>query len=155
MEVLQITSNHWSHHSCLISLIADLRLTLARRSVYNNPYSGPKIDLVMKNINCALDLFTSWTLIGQNSKYEWLMQKNTLCTRWRKKKEPNQKATGFYSISSAFAGAHLHAIYMVAHSDHHHHSNFSVSIICWHSVIVSSLLWLSQSAEDMVQFLWL
>lgn len=44
-------------------------------------------------------------------------------------KEPNQKATVLHSTSSAGAGAHLHAIYMVAHSDHHY-SIVSVSIIC-------------------------
>lgn len=44
-------------------------------------------------------------------------------------KEPNQKATVLHSTSSAGAGAHLHAIYMVARSDHYY-SNVSVSIIC-------------------------
>lgn len=69
-------------------------------------------------------------------------------------KEPNQKATVLHSTSSASAGAHLHAIYMVAHSDHRS-SNVSVSIIRWHSVIVSSLPRLTQSVEDIVWFQWL
>lgn len=69
-------------------------------------------------------------------------------------KKPNQRATVLHSTSSASAGAHLHAIYMVAHSDHYH-SNVSVSIIRWHSVIVSSLLRLTQSVEDIVWFQWL
>lgn len=74
--------------------------------------------------------------------------------KYRKKKEPNQKATVLLSTSSAAAGAHLHAIYMVARSDHWD-SNISVSIISWHSVIVSSVPWLTQSAEDIVWFQWL
>lgn len=36
---------------------------------------------------------------------------------WYEGKEANQKATVAHSTSSAGAGAHLHAIYMVAHSD--------------------------------------
>lgn len=79
------------------------------------------------------------------------MQKNTL---YMSEKEANQKATVFHSSSSAGAGAHLHAIYMAAHSDHQH-STAWVSIIGWHSVIVSSRLRLAQSAEDIVPFQWL
>lgn len=69
-------------------------------------------------------------------------------------KEPNQKATVLHSTASVSAGAHLHAIYMATHSDHYY-SDALVSIICWHSVIVSSLLRLTQSAEDIVWFQWL
>lgn len=50
------------------------------------------------------------------------------------RKEANQKATVLHSTSSASAGAHLHAIYMVAHSDHSY-SNAWVSII-------ADILWL-------------
>lgn len=42
-------------------------------------------------------------------------------------KEANQKATVLHPTSSAGAGAHLHAIYMVAHSDDER-ANVSVSI---------------------------
>lgn len=47
----------------------------------------------------------------------------------REEKEANHKATVLYSSPSAGAGAHLHAIYMVARSDHNH-SSVWVSIIC-------------------------
>lgn len=53
-----------------------------------------------------------------------MQKKYTLYER----KEANQKATVPHSTSSASAGAHLHAIYMVAHSDHSY-SNVWVSII--------------------------
>lgn len=46
----------------------------------------------------------------------------------KKKEKPYQKATVVRSSSSASAGAHLHAIYMVARSDHRY-ANVSVSII--------------------------
>lgn len=56
---------------------------------------------------------------------DYCIKKHTLYER----KEPNQKATVLHSTSSASAGAHLHAIYMAAHSDHNY-SNVLVSIIC-------------------------
>lgn len=53
-----------------------------------------------------------------------MQKKYTLYER----EEPNQKATVLHSTPSARAGAHLHAIYMAAHSDHYYY-NVSVSII--------------------------
>lgn len=58
----------------------------------------------------------------------------------KKKRKPYQKATVVRSSSSASAGAHLHAIYMVAHSDHRH-ADISVSII-------SDILWLFPLCRD-------
>lgn len=66
-----------------------------------------------------------------------MQEKYTLHER----KEPNQKATVLHSTSSASAGAHLHAIYMVAHSDHRY-SDVSVSII-------PDILWLFPLCFDL------